>query len=158
MGLLAAYSVVAILAVGEGSKQATRVEQPQNATTSKVDKQAVSKKKLLQAKTAEQSAVKVRVARGIVDSATSFDTALASSPRSLGSPSARLGDIDLMTAANEKKYMLVKKKPKHKKIKMEVFKPKMKYKKIKMKIPVKKMKKKKVKGYLVKKEHGHHEY
>lgn len=65
---------------------------------------------------------------------------------------------DLMPAAGEhKKYILVKKKPKHKKIKMEVYKPKMKYKKIKMKVPVKKMKKKKVKGYLVKKEkHGYH--
>lgn len=68
--------------------------------------------------------------------------------------------MDLAAAAGEhkKKYILVKKKPKHKKIKMEVFEPKMKYKKIKMKIPVKKMKKKKVKGYLVKKEHGHHGY
>ena len=65
-------------------------------------------------------------------------------------------DEDLMTAAGHKKYILVKKKPKHKKIKMEVYKPKMKYKKIKMKVPVKKMKKKKVKGYLVKKEkHGY---
>ena len=69
----------------------------------------------------------------------------------------RLDDEDLMTAAGEHgKYMLVKKKPKHKKIKMEVFEPKMKYKKIKMKIPVKKMKKKKVKGYLVKKEKHHY--
>lgn len=65
---------------------------------------------------------------------------------------------DLQTAAGEKKYMLVKKKPKHKKIKMEVFEPKMKYKKIKMKVPVKQMKKKKVKGYLVKKHHHHHEH
>ena len=64
---------------------------------------------------------------------------------------------DLQTAAGEhKKYILVKKKPKHKKIKMEVYEPKMKYKKIKMKVPVKVLKKKKVKGYLVKKEkHGH---
>lgn len=63
---------------------------------------------------------------------------------------------DLMTAAyDSKKYILVKKKPKHKKIKMEVMEPKMKYKKIKMKVPVKKMKKKKVKGYLVKKKHHH---
>lgn len=66
---------------------------------------------------------------------------------------------DLQTAAgHEKKYMLVKKKPKHKKIKMEVLEPKMKYKKIKMKVPVKMMKKKKVKGYLVKKHHHHHEH
>lgn len=64
---------------------------------------------------------------------------------------------DLQMAAGEKKYMLVKKKPKHKKIKMEVFEPKMKYKKIKMKVPVKQMKKKKVKGYLVKKHH-HYEH
>lgn len=62
---------------------------------------------------------------------------------------------DLTTASghHKKKYILVKKKPKHKKIKMEVYKPKMKYKKIKMKVPVKMMKKKKVKGYLVKKHH-----
>ena len=65
--------------------------------------------------------------------------------------------FDLDTAAGEhKKYMLVKKKPKPKKIKMEVFKPKMKYKTIKMKVPVKVMKKKKVKGYLVKKEKHEH--
>lgn len=64
---------------------------------------------------------------------------------------------DLTPAAGEhKKYILVKKKPKHKKIKMEVYKPKMKYKKIKMKVPVKKLKKKKVKGYLVKKEKHHY--
>lgn len=63
---------------------------------------------------------------------------------------------DLVAAAGEKKYMLVKKKPKYKKVKMEVFEPKMKYKKIKMKVPVKMMKKKKVKGYMVKKEHEHH--
>lgn len=71
-----------------------------------------------------------------------------------GSLIRRVRDLD--TAAGEHgKYILVKKKPKHKKIKMEVFEPKMKYKKIKMKIPVKKMKKKKVKGYLVKKEKEH---
>lgn len=64
--------------------------------------------------------------------------------------------LDLTPAAGEKKYMLVKKKPKMKKIKMEVYKPKMKYKKIKMKVPVKKMKKKKVKGYMVKKHHEHY--
>lgn len=64
------------------------------------------------------------------------------------------GDLDV--AAGEKKYKLVKKKPKMKKIKMEVYEPKMKYKKIKMKVPVKKMKKKKVKGYMVKKHHEHH--
>jgi len=64
--------------------------------------------------------------------------------------------MDLQTAAGEHKYILVKKKPKHKKIKMEVYKPKMKYKKIKMKVPVKKLKKKKVKGYLVKKEKHHY--
>lgn len=75
---------------------------------------------------------------------------------SVGLETAVNSQQDLMTAAGEhKKYMLVKKKPKHKKIKMEVYKPKMKYKKIKMKVPVKKMKKKKVKGYLVKKEHHH---
>lgn len=85
-------------------------------------------------------------------------------PASSANDSGALGDSvnldaalesqsDLQTAAGEhKKYILVKKKPKHKKIKMEVYKPKMKYKKIKMKVPVKKMKKKKVKGYLVKKE------
>lgn len=61
-------------------------------------------------------------------------------------------DADLVPAAGHKKYVLMKKKPKHKKIKMEVYEPKMKYKKIKMKIPVMKKKKKKVKGYLVKKE------
>lgn len=62
-------------------------------------------------------------------------------------------ESDLVPAAgHKKKYILVKKKPKHKKIKMEVYEPKMKYKKIKMKIPVMKKKKKKVKGYLVKKE------
>lgn len=80
---------------------------------------------------------------------------------SLGRPgqesSGLIGDLD-EAAGHDKKYVLVKKKPKHKKIKMEVFEPKMKYKKIKMKVPVKKMKKKKVKGYLVKKEHEHHHY
>lgn len=66
-------------------------------------------------------------------------------------------EADLVPAAgHSKKYILVKKKPKHKKIKMEVFEPKMKYKKIKMKIPVMKKKKKKVKGYLVKKEKHHY--
>ena len=65
------------------------------------------------------------------------------------------GDLQV-AAGHNKKYVLVKKKPKHKKIKMEVYEPKMKYKKIKMKIPVKKMKKKKVKGYLVKKEKHYH--
>lgn len=60
---------------------------------------------------------------------------------------------DLMTAAGHKKYHLVKKKPKTKKIKMEVYEPKMKYKKIKMKVPIKVLKKKKVKGYMVKKKH-----
>lgn len=72
----------------------------------------------------------------------------------------RMGDsADLDTAAGEyKKYVLVKKKPKHKKIKMEVLKPEIKYKKIITKVPYKKMKKQKVKGYLVKKEHKHHGY
>lgn len=76
---------------------------------------------------------------------------------SIGLEAALNSREDLTPAAGEhKKYILVKKKPKHKKIKMEVFKPKMKYKKIKMKVPVKKLKKKKVKGYLVKKEkHGY---
>lgn len=68
----------------------------------------------------------------------------------------RPASMDLFTAAGHKKYVLVKKKPKMKKIKMEVYKPKMKYKKIKMKVPVKKMKKKKVKGYMVKKHHEHY--
>lgn len=75
----------------------------------------------------------------------------------VGLDTALDSQMDLQTAAGEhKKYILVKKKPKHKKIKMEVYKPKMKYKKIKMKVPVKKMKKKKVKGYLVKKEKHHY--
>lgn len=66
---------------------------------------------------------------------------------------------DLDTAAgHEKKYILVKKKPKHKKIKSEIYEPKMKYKKVVMKVPVKVMKKKKIKGYLVKKHHDHHEH
>lgn len=73
---------------------------------------------------------------------------------STSSKLVRIDDLD--TAAGEKKYKLVKKKPKHKKIKMEVYEPKYKYKKIKMKVPVKKLKKKKVKGYMVKKKHHHY--
>jgi hypothetical protein len=77
---------------------------------------------------------------------------------SVGLETALDSHKDLMPAAGEhgKKYVLVKKKPKHKKIKMEVYKPKMKYKKIKMKVPVKTYKKKKVKGYLVKKHEHYH--
>lgn len=95
----------------------------------------------------------VRVTRSVYNTIKAQDSAMGDM--------ANLGKEapdDLMTAAGykSKKYILVKKKPKHKKIKMEVFEPKMKYKKIKMKIPIKTLKKKKVKGYLVKKEKHHH--
>lgn len=129
----------------EREQQVSTFQQQQPSEVAKIDKLPVAKKKLQQAKMGEVSIGKLRVTRSLNDSS-----------QKLGS--RKTTPLDLMTAAHEKKYMLVKKKPKHKKIKMEVFKPKMKYKKIKMKIPVKKMKKKKVKGYLVKKEHGHHEY
>lgn len=82
---------------------------------------------------------------------------LSANTKSLGDKgaSSAAGPKDLSAAEGhhgKKKYIMVKKKPKMKKIKMEVYKPKMKYKKIKMKVPVKKMKKKKVKGYIVKKK------
>lgn len=84
-------------------------------------------------------------ARNSMGDTTGLATALASH-----------GDLTAAAGEHGKKYILVKKKPKPKKIKMEVYEPKMKYKKIKMKVPVKTMKKKKVKGYLVKKHHHHH--
>lgn len=72
-----------------------------------------------------------------------------------GNSKLSLGDSgvferDLDTAAGMEHMHIMKKKPKYKKVKMEMLEPKIKYKKIKMKYkkPVKKMKKKKVKGYI----------
>lgn len=104
--------------------------------------------------------VNSRLARSTLaasESSLSSRTRINSFGDTIGLETALESHKDLTPAAGEhgKKYILVKKKPKHKKIKMEVYKPKMKYKKIKMKVPVKKLKKKKVKGYLVKK-HKHY--
>ena len=100
--------------------------------------------------------VNSRLARS-VKAAESYSVKTKSLGDPIGLETALDSHRDLTPAAGEhgKKYILVKKKPKHKKIKMEVYKPKITYKKIKMKVPVKKMKKKKVKGYLVKK-HKHY--
>lgn len=147
LGIVAAC----LLATIEASKE-------REQSTAKIDKQSVAKKKLQLAKTGTSAAEPSRRAVRSVDSVSSGLESTGRMPVANAKVKRSTGQGDLMTAAHEKKYKLVKKKPKHKKIKMEVFEPKMKYKKIKMKIPVKKMKKKKVKGYLVKKEHHHHEY
>lgn len=143
------------------------LDQPQQQTTTKANGTNLS---ALSAASAGNSSLALSK-----DSATSTARKLtrraaesAVNPSKIKPPMSSLGDAarldsalssrgDLLPAAGEhKKYILVKKKPKHKKIKMDVYEPKMKYKKIKMKVPIKKLKKKKVKGYLVKKEHGHY--
>lgn len=123
------------------SKDFTKMAKSTNKITRKVIKEHSSELEV------------ARVFRSLFDNIKAQD-------KSMGDLESVIKDApdDLVTAAGHKskKYILVKKKPKDKKIKMEILEPKYKYKTIKLKIPVKKYKKKKIKGYLIKKEKHHH--
>lgn len=119
---------------------------------------ATSDKKLDPSKNSPKEPAKAlsEVTKSVATVSTPKESAVSPSLSKDSKTSNSQNPADLSTAEGKKKYVIVKKKPKMKKIKMEVYKPKMKYKKIKMKVPVKKYKKKKVKGYMVKKHHEHY--